>query len=122
MPHLEIVTPDLYADERGTIRTYIPSEPLVEYNVVTISAGQVRGMHWHPHFTEYLLFLRGEGELSWRDVAGDASGSLVVLPGMSTKAVSGVAHAVRAITDLSFIAMLTRRWDDSDPPIIRCDV
>ena len=122
MRHLEAVRPSHYADDRGTIDTFLPHEPIVEYNVVTIREGQVRGMHWHPEFTEYLLFVAGAGVLRSRDIDSEHVAVRLVGPGQSTRAVPGVAHAIEAITDMTFIAMLTKRWDDCDPPIVRCDI
>jgi dTDP-4-dehydrorhamnose 3,5-epimerase-like enzyme len=122
MRHLETVRPALHEDSRGTITTFLPDEPIVEYNVVTIRAGCVRGMHWHPEFTEYLLFVVGHGILRYRDIDSPEVETMYVGPGVSTRAVPGLAHAIEATTDMTFIAMLTRRWDDCDPPIIRCDL
>ena len=122
MRHLEAVRPSHYADARGTIDTFLPHEPIVEYNVVTIREGQVRGMHWHPEFTEYLLFVAGAGVLRSRDIDSEHVAVRLVGPGQSTRAVPGVVHAIEAVTDMTFIAMLTKRWDDCDPPIVRCDI
>jgi mannose-6-phosphate isomerase-like protein (cupin superfamily) len=107
-----------FVDLRGVITTFVPPDPIVEYNLVTLRAGDVRGMHWHPHFTEYLLFMSGEGKVEWRDIDTLRYGLFRIRPGLSTRAVPRVAHAVTAETDVIFVAMLTRRWDDSDPPIV----
>lgn len=119
MPALEILTSTDFVDERGAISTFLPHEALVEYNLVTIRAGHLRGMHWHPHFIEYLLFTAGRGHMRWRDKDSGHVHDLVVYPGFSTRAVPGIVHAVEADTDLTFVAMLTRRWDDCDPPIVK---
>ena len=128
MADIEFLDHTDFVDRRGTVRTFLPSDPIVEYNLITLKAGDVRGMHWHPHFVEYLLFVSGEGSLTWRDIYPPVGGGKSlrykrdVEAGVSTRAPIGVAHAVEATTDLTFIAMLTRRWDDSDPPIISADV
>lgn len=122
MKTLEVLDPVIFADSRGTVTTFLPPDPIVEYNLITLRAGDVRGMHYHPHFTEYLLFVSGEGYLTWREPDDDRTWGMDVEQGISTRAEPGVAHAVRAETDLTFIAMLTRRWDDCDPPIVRCAV
>ena len=119
MSTLEVLNSTNVADERGIIRTFLPHEALVEYNLVTINAGYYRGMHWHPHFIEYLLFTGGTGHLRWRDKDSGYVHDLAVYPGFSTRAEPGVVHAITADTDLTFVAMLTRRWDDCDPPIIK---
>ena len=41
--------------------------------------------------------------------------------GICTRTEKNVYHAVHAITDMTVIAMLTRRWDDCDPPIVRVE-
>ena len=122
MADIEFLDHTDYTDSRGTVRTFLPPEPIVEYNLITLKAGDVRGMHWHPHFIEYLLFVSGDGWLAWRDIEGHRTTHRRVGHGVSTRAPIGVAHSVTALTDLTFIAMLTRRWDDSDPPIIAFDV
>jgi len=119
---LELIDWTTFSDDRGTIQTYLPPDPIVEFNLVTLKAGEVRGMHWHPHFTEYLLFVSGQGILRWRDRNSDEFGSVLAHRGAATRAEPGIAHAVRAKTDMTFIAMLTRRWDESHPPIVKAEV
>lgn len=121
MRRLEVLTPTVHRDDRGRIVSYVPPDAILEYNLVTIEAGSMRGLHWHPHFTEYLLFVSGEGRIVARDIQADNAISTAISPGLSTRAESGVAHAVYADTDLTFIAMLTRPWDQCDPPIIPFD-
>ena len=43
------------ADGRGGIFTWIPSEPLLEFNMLYFKPGKVRGNHSHPEFVEYFL-------------------------------------------------------------------
>jgi quercetin dioxygenase-like cupin family protein len=119
---LETLTPVVFSDARGSISTFLPPEAIVEYNLVTLRAGMVRGLHWHPHFIEYILVTGGHGWLRWRDVDGGEVHEEELTPGFSSRAVPGVVHAIEADTDLTFVALLTRRWDNSDPPIVRCDV
>jgi quercetin dioxygenase-like cupin family protein len=119
VPDLEVLTSTEHADERGRITTFLPHEAIIEYNLVTLGAGQARGYHWHPHFIEYLLFTAGHGHIRWRDKDGGQVHDLAIYPGLSTRAVPGIVHAVEADTDLTFVAMLTRRWDDCHPPIVR---
>ena len=119
MPYLEILTSTDVVDERGRIATFLPHEAIIEYNLVTINAGHHRGLHWHPHFIEYLLFTHGHGHMRWRDKDGGIVHDVPVVPGFSTRAVPGIVHAIEADTDLTFVAMLTRRWDDCDPPIVK---
>lgn len=122
MRRIEVLTPTEHADARGSILTFLPPEAIVEYNLITYRAGSVRGLHWHPHFIEYMVFATGRGVLSSQDKDGGPVTLTDIYPGLSVRAVSGVAHAVRAITDMTAVAMLTRRWAESDPPLIRFEL
>ncbi|MBX2798829.1 MAG: hypothetical protein KTR31_14230 [Myxococcales bacterium] len=111
-------------DGRGGIFTWIPPEPIVEWNLIYLHPNKVRGMHYHPHFIEYLLIVQGEGVLVSKDDPDDpdcAEETLHVSKGMCTRTPIGVMHTVYAITELSFVAMLTRQWDHSDPPIVQVE-
>lgn len=122
MSEIEILTPTLHEDERGSITTFLPHEPLSEYNLVIVRGGTVRGMHYHPHFIEYLLFVSGKGTLRSQDVRGGPVALTDIYPGLSTRAIPGVAHAIFADEDVTAIALLTRRWRDSDPPIVKFEL
>ena len=39
--------------------------------------------------------------------------------GMCTRTEKNTYHTVYAITEMTIVAMLTKRWDHSDPPIIK---
>ena len=54
-------------DGRGGIFTYIPKDPIVEFNFNIVKAGKVRGNHYHPEFDEYYLLTSGEGVLVSKD-------------------------------------------------------
>ena len=58
-------------DGRGGIFTWLPKEPLVEFNMLYFNPGKVRGFHFHPEFIEYLLVVNGNGTLVYRDDAND---------------------------------------------------
>ena len=68
---IEILKPDCnletIKDGRGGIFTWIPKEPIVEFNMLYFNAGKVRGFHFHPHFIEYLLVVDGNGTLVTRE-------------------------------------------------------
>ena len=57
--NIEILTPSCNLstidDGRGGIFTWIPDEPLKEFNMLYFKPGKVRGNHYHPEFTEYFL-------------------------------------------------------------------
>jgi hypothetical protein len=42
--------------------------------------------------------------------------------GMCTRAPKGVPHAFYAVTNCTAVAMLSKPWDESNPPIVREDV
>ena len=67
---VEIIKPDCnletIKDGRGGIFTWIPKEPIVEFNMLYFNPGKVRGFHFHPHFIEYLLVVDGNGTLITR--------------------------------------------------------
>lgn len=109
-------------DGRGGIFTWVPPEPIVEFNMIVLHPGKVRGLHYHQHFTEYLLFVQGEGVLVSRDRPDDEDCPeefIHVSKGICTRTPVGVIHTLYAISTLTFVAMLTKRWDHSDPPIVQ---
>jgi mannose-6-phosphate isomerase-like protein (cupin superfamily) len=123
---IEILRPscnlETVRDGRGGIFTWVPPEPIVEFNLLYFRPGKVRGMHYHEHFVEYLLVVSGNGVLITKDAPEnpDCPEEFVHLtPGMCTRAPVGAPHTVHAITDLAIVAMLTRQWDESHPPIVQ---
>ena len=124
---VEILRPqcnlDTVRDGRGGIFTWIPDEPLVEFNMLYFQPGKTRGFHYHPHFIEYSLVASGSGVLVTREKPEDKeSESFIHLSkGMCIRTETNVFHTVYAITEMTIIAMLTKRWDDCDPPIVRID-
>ena len=48
-------------DGRGGIFTWLPKDPIVEFNFVFIKANKLRGNHYHPEFDEYFLITEGQG-------------------------------------------------------------
>jgi|TARA_B110000211_G_scaffold108850_1_gene126207 dTDP-4-dehydrorhamnose 3,5-epimerase-like enzyme len=122
---LKIIRPDLNLDTvrdgRGFISTYFPQESIKEFNIVYFHAGMVRGMHYHPHFVEYSLIAAGEGVFVYRTDADDPATekSLILSKGMCLRTPKGVVHTIYSITELTVVASLSNRWDDSDPPIVQ---
>ena len=110
-------------DGRGGIFTWIPDEPIVEFNMLYCQPGKTRGFHYHPHFIEYSLVVSGSGVLVTREEPNDNdSESFIHLSkGTCIRTEINIFHTVYAITEMTIIAMLTKRWDDSNPPIVRLD-
>lgn len=115
-----LATQSEFGDARGLIRTWVPPEPIAEYNLIQSAAGAIRGLHYHPEFTEYLLFVSGSGRMRWSHEG--ETGVVDIRPGLATRAVPGVAHAVEADTDVTFVAMLTKPWDECERPIVSVDM
>lgn len=115
----KLMTPDVFTDSRGTIRSFFPEEDLVEYNLMITNKGDERGYHYHPHFIEYMLIV--EGECLFKEYADDEISECVLNVGDSIRIPIGVAHTFTAMTDFKFVSMLTKRWDHSNPPIIKVD-
>lgn len=122
---LKVIRPDInlstVRDGRGFISTYFPEEDIKEFNIVYFHEGMVRGMHYHPHFVEYSLVAGGEGVFVYRTAADDPNSekSLLISKGMCLRTPIGVVHTIYSITELTVIAALSNRWDDSNPPIIQ---
>ena len=108
-------------DGRGGIFTWLPKEPIVEFNLLFFKPGKTRGFHYHPHFIEYLLCVDGNGVLITRDDNNNPKTESVInlSKGVCTRAEKNSYHTVYSITEMTLVAMLTKRWDDSEPPIVR---
>ena len=109
---------DTVKDGRGAIFTFIPKDPIMEFNLNIVKAGKIRGNHHHPEFDEYILLVNGEGvEVEKNNNTGEerqiylAKGDCVYIP-------RNTYHVFLAITDCESVSFLTKRWDDCDDPII----
>ena len=113
---------DTVRDGRGGIFTWIPKEPLVEFNVLYFQPGKTRGNHYHPEFHEYFLVVEGQGVMVTKDSEAAPEEVIHMSKGMCTRTPMGVAHAFYAITPVTAVAMLSKQWDLCHPPIVRMDV
>ena len=118
-PRVTRLTPDLFEDSRGTIRSFFPDDNIVEYNLMITNKGDARGYHYHPHFVEYMLVV--QGECLFKEYTDSETVDMTLTVGDSIRIPSGVAHAFIALTDFKFVSMLTHNWKDSNPPIIKVD-
>ena len=105
-------------DGRGGIFTFIPKDPVVEFNFMFIKSGNVRGNHFHPEFDEYFLLTSGEGILVSRDSPGSKDEFNYLSTGHCTHTPKGTSHVFYAITDCTATVLLTKKWDDCDEPIV----
>ena len=104
-------------DGRGGIFTWIPDEPLLEFNMLYFKPGKVRGNHFHPEFVEYFLVVEGSGIMITRDSEGKEI-SCHASKGTCFRTPPNTSHTFHAITDVTCVAMLTKPWDECDEPII----
>lgn len=114
------INPQTFKDGRGIIQTYYPEQhSIVEWNYIVTLKGAVRGHHYHKEFDEYIQFVQGEGvytELTDGEelVTTVSAGDCIYLP-------KGVPHTFYPTADCKMIAMLTKRWNDCEEPITRCE-
>jgi mannose-6-phosphate isomerase-like protein (cupin superfamily) len=114
--------PETIRDGRGGIFSWVPQDKIVEFNLLYILPGKVRGHHYHPEFTEYFLVTGGEGALITKDSENEPEEVIHISKGMCARMPRGVSHTIYAITPLTAVAMLTKPWDDCNPPIIQTNV
>ncbi len=107
---------DTVRDGRGGIFTWVPKEPIVEWNMLIFNPSKIRGNHYHTEFVEYFLVVEGFGVMVSRDSEGKemffhlAKGQCLRIP-------EGVPHAFYAIEHTTAMAFLTKNWDACNPPI-----
>ncbi len=113
---------DTVKDGRGGIFTFIPKDPIVEFNYNFIKEGKIRGNHYHPEFDEYFLLTEGEGVLVTREEESSEQEFIYLSKGHCAYTPKGTMHVFLAITDCVAVAMLTKKWDDCKDPIIHVNV
>lgn len=109
-------------DGRGGIFTWIPEEPIVEFNMLYFGPSKVRGNHYHPEFTEYFLVVEGTILMVTKDSKTNSELNMHASKGICFKTPPNTPHAVHAITNTTCISMLSKEWDKSKPPIIHEDL
>ena len=105
-------------DGRGGIFTWLPKDPIVEFNFVFIKANKLRGNHYHPEFDEYFLITEGQGVIVSKSSKKGKEEFLYMGKGDCFYIPKGTNHVFYAITELNAIAMLTKKWDDCNPAIV----
>jgi dTDP-4-dehydrorhamnose 3,5-epimerase-like enzyme len=122
---VEILSPscnlETVLDSRGGIFSWFPNEPLVEFNMLYFKPGMIRGLHYHPEFVEYSLVVSGNGCFVYRDDIKDNENekSIHLSKGTCLRIEKNTYHTVHSITEMTIIAMLTKKWDDCENPILR---
>ncbi len=105
-------------DGRGGIFTFLPKDPIVEFNFLFIKSHKIRGNHYHPEFDEYFLLTSGEGVMVTKDSPDEKEVFIYLSKGQCTYAPKNTQHVFYAITDCTAVALITKRWDDCNPPIV----
>jgi mannose-6-phosphate isomerase-like protein (cupin superfamily) len=117
----ELLNPDCnlstVKDGRGLIMAYYPDKPIVEFTYIFLKAGLVRGHHYHPEFDEYLMVMSGTAVETFKDDGKETFFHLG--PGDCVRIRAGTIHTLTAITDCTATALLTKRWNDCENPIIQ---
>lgn len=109
-------------DGRGAIFTWIPDQPIVEFNMLYFLPNKIRGNHYHPEFTEYFLVVDGTVVMVTKDIETGKEINMHASRGTCFRTPPHTPHAVHAITESICISMLTKQWDKSSPPIIHEDI
>jgi mannose-6-phosphate isomerase-like protein (cupin superfamily) len=104
-------------DDRGGIFTWIPKEPILEWNMLIIKEGKVRGHHYHPEFIEYFMVVEGYGVMITKNDDGKEN-FFFLSKGQCVRSPIGTPHTFYAIRETTAMAFLTKKWDDCNPPII----
>ncbi|MEK7691901.1 MAG: cupin domain-containing protein [Bdellovibrionota bacterium] len=111
------------SDGRGGIFTWIPEDSIVEFNMLYFQPGKTRGNHYHKEFNEYFLVVEGSGVMVSKDSDSPSGESIIHMgKGMCVRTPMGVAHAFYAISPVTAIALLSKKWDDCTAPITRLDL
>lgn len=118
MKKCKLLEAEIYEDHRGIIRSFYPDENIVEWNLMITKKGDARGYHYHPHFNEYMTIV--DGECLFKEYSDDIYEKVLTV-GDSIRIPIGTPHTFIAITDFKFVSLLTKRWHDSDPPIVKVD-
>ena len=105
-------------DGRGGIFTWLPQEPILEFNLLYFFPGKVRGNHYHPEFDEYFLVVEGSGVIMTKDPKGGSDLVMHASKGTCIRIPKNTSHAFQSITEVTCISMLSKPWDECDNPII----
>jgi len=103
-------------DGRGGIFTWVPPEPIMEWNMLICNPSKVRGNHYHKEFTEYFMVVDGYGTMITYDEQGEEM-MLHLSKGQCVRTPRLIPHVFFAIEQTTAMAFLTKRWDDCDEPI-----
>jgi mannose-6-phosphate isomerase-like protein (cupin superfamily) len=110
--------PTTITDGRGGIYTWLPSEPLLEFNLLFFNPDKIRGNHYHNEFVEYFLVVQGEGTLYTESSDGETI-QFQAKTGDCFRVPMGTSHTFHATTEVKAVSMLTKPWSDCKVPIVK---
>lgn len=110
---------DNAVDHRGAIFSYVPADAIKEFCYITTRRGVERGHHYHKEFDEYIMFIEGEG--IYTEVTNEEELVTPVSAGDCIYIPLGVPHTFYPTADCKMIGLLTKRWNDCEEPITKCE-
>ena len=109
-------------DGRGAIFTWLPDQPIVEFNMLYFQPNKIRGNHSHPEFVEYFLIADGSVVMVTKDPATGKEINMLASRGVCFRTPPNTPHAVHAITQSICMSCLTKPWANCDRPIVYEDL
>jgi len=106
-------------DGRGSLYSWVPKEPILEFNLVQFSKSKIRGNHYHLEFNEYILIVDGTFSLVTKDSDTGEEIAMIASKGSCFHIPKGTPHALVASSDATLVSFLTKPWDECDQPIFR---
>jgi|GEM_PF-1105823 len=110
--------PSTVLDRRGGIFSWVPPDAIREFSLLYFRPNKVRGNHYHPEFVEYFLVVDGCGAMMTKDPKDGSDLILQMSEGTCVRIPKNIPHAFQAITAAKCISLLTKPWDECQPPMI----
>ena len=105
-------------DRRGSFMGLINQGNWKEVNLASTHAGEMRGGHFHKKTREIIFLLRGEAEVDLKDVRNPEKGERFTLKqGEGVEIEPYVLHTLKYLQDSEQVALLTERFEPSDPDL-----
>jgi len=102
-------------DGRGAIFTWLPKEPILEFNMLYFLPNKIRGNHYHTEFTEYFVIVEGTVVMATKYDGEEMN--MHASRGTCFRILPYTPHAVHAITQSICMSFLTKPWDKCKVPI-----
>ncbi len=127
LTHSILMTPEIdeksFSDGRGVIATYYPPFPIVEFNLLVFNKGKTRGSHSHSYFWEIFGIVDdNSGVFICIDIKDGKKYTYLLSKGNFVVTPPKTAHAFYSLGQATCISMLTTKWNDCNPPIVRQEV